>query len=174
LEIRAVEIVESFPEFIQTLRECLARLRDPYTGGLVISLEYPTPKLSSADMTRDEELRELQEDDEFDQWQRDQEDYLDRLHRYELKKQEGGPIDPKEFSVPEPPQRAKWEDEEDLEEDEEFEEEEDEMEEPERFILMGEHPLADQYRLTAEICLESIRFHPDQREIASKLMRESV
>lgn len=172
LEIHAIEAIEIFPDFLQAVRGCLAELRHHYSGTLTISLQNPRTRFTSAEIDREEHLRERQEDAEFDQWQRDQEEYLDRLHRYELKKQEGGPIDPAEFSVPE---QEVWDEEEPEEEEADFLVEDEETEEEEEqngaFLFEEEHPLAEHYRLTAFLSLEVIRFHPEQREIAIHLMR---
>ena len=179
MEINAIEAVEIFPEVLHSIRESLARLRHEYSGTVIISLQTPHAKPTPAELEMEEHLQELQENEEFEQWRRDQEDYLDRLHRYELKKQEGGPIDPAEFTVPEPQPISPWAEEEegeDMEEDDEDfldeeEEDEDSFEDSESSLMQGEHPLADHYRLMAYVTLNEIWFQPSHRGIAVHLMR---
>ena len=179
VEIYALEAVEIFAEVVRTLREGLARLRHEFTGTLMIMLQNPPIKPTPAEIQEEERLQELENNAYYEQWRRDQEEYQDRLHRYELKKEEGGPIDPAEFTVPEPQADPFWTMEEGENEDE-IEDEEDEgefSEEPEQedevveeFQLDNEHPMADHYRLLALIKLNEVWFLPHHRGLAVHLM----
>jgi hypothetical protein len=191
VDIYAIEAVEMFPEFIRGLRQALARLRRDYSGTLMIMLQNPPANPTPAELAEEERLQEIEDNAYYEQWRRDQEEYLDRLHRYELRKEEGGPIDPAEFSVPSPlppsvssPADEFWDEGENEEDDDQFEDSdeeadefpgegesaEDEEETFDDILREGEHPMAEHFRLVAHLSLHEIWFLPHNRSLAIHLM----
>ena len=130
------------------------------------------PEPTPAQVELEKQFRDEQEEADWERRQQEQKEYLERLHRYELKKQLGAKIKPEEF-VPPPPAPLPdppWE----------GDEEDDELSwgdvavkkkpDPPPSWLDDEHPLADHYRLMAHLTLSEVWFMPHHRDIAVYLM----
>ena len=173
--VECYEVVERLPEIIDAAREAMARLRYEYLGDLWISLTVPVQKPTPVQLDM---LRQYQEDmdrADHERRQKEQRERLEREYLLQLKKQEGAPIDPEEFApgeqeqLPPPP----WE----IEEDEPGGDDDGEggiavkhKPDPPPDPWDNEHPLADNYRLSATFTLEKIWFDPRQAGLAIHLM----
>lgn len=177
--IQSFAVVEKLPVIVAALREALSRLRADYHAQFMISLIAPAPTPTPAQLALEAKLRAQRDDKDFEESQREHQEYLDRLHRYELKRQAGEEVSPNEFA---PPPRGEelakaaaepekgWESDADGEGggDVATETEADENAEP---WFADEHPLADKYRLLGNlVSLSEVWFHPHHRDIAIYLM----
>ncbi len=178
--IESYETVERLPDILEAMRQALARLRADYEADFMISLRVPPPKPTPAQAKL---LQKFQDEQEEAEWERDRTEraeHLERLHLYELSKQEGDPIDPQEFAPPEPTPLppAPWEREESEEDDEEGGDaaggiavKKKKPEPPPRLYVDDEHPLASNYRLLGHLNLREVWFYPHHRALAVHLMR---
>lgn len=173
--VESYGIVERFAEIVHWFRVAISRLRHEYRGQIMICLKVPPLKATPAQQEMERKFRDAQDQAEHENRQRERAEYLERLHRYELKKQEGMPIKPEEFApgdalpLPPPP----WES--DEEEDDDAEGDGDvavkkKPDPPPRYDD-GEHPLADNYRLLVHLSLAEAWFAPHHRDLAIYLMR---
>ena len=175
VEIESFEVVEKLPEILDATREAIARLLHDYHASFMICLRAPPPPPTPAQQQLEEQFQHEQERWDFEQRKRDHEEYLERLHRLELKKEEGAEIKPEEFSpserAPYPP--PPWERESDDDDEEEgsgnFVVKKKPEPPPNRWD--DDHPLADNYRLLGELTLEKVWFRPHHRALAVHLMR---
>jgi hypothetical protein len=113
--------VEKFPVLIEAIREGMARLRNDWRrASFSVYLRVPPPENTPAQKQLYEQFQRERDEQDWEQQDRDKAEYLDRLHQLELKKQEGTPIVPEEFSPSEPgPDLVPpWEKEDDDEEEE--------------------------------------------------------
>jgi hypothetical protein len=173
--IEAFSMVDKLPKFLEATRAVLAKLRPEYQATVMIHLKAPQREPTPAELELEEKFREEQDNAEFERRQREQEEYLERLHRYELKKQEGQAIKPEEFAPgakkPLPP--APWEVE-DEEEDSDDPHSGDlaikKKPEPPPQFLDDEHPLADNYRLMAELTLTEAWFTDRDKSLVTYLL----
>jgi hypothetical protein len=177
--IESFEAIPRFLDIIAAMREAMASLRYDYEGAFMIALRTPRAEPTPAQQAMIEEAQEEEDKADFERWQRERAEYLERKHRYELKKQDGSEINPEEFA----PGPENWEGEEegddnDDSDDEEFEDQDDsdladEDEEVDVLSLLDdddEHPLADEYRILADIKGNTVWFVPHQRTLAVQLM----
>jgi hypothetical protein len=172
--IESFGVVEKFTIIIEAIRSALAWLRDDYYVTVMIVLKAPRPKATPAQEQLEEQFRRERDEADFENRRRERQEYLERLHRYELKKQSGGQVAPKQFAPP-PPQPLPvppWE-------REDGEEEEDsgagdiavkKKPDPPPSWLDDEHPLADNYRLMATLTLSEMWLGPHHRDLAVYLM----
>lgn len=185
VEFHSFGLLDKYPLFIEAIRECLARFAPDYQVHIWNRLKAPAPPPSAAQLALEEKLSREEDDAEFERRTRENEAYIERLHRYELKKQEGGKVDPAEFA-PEP--QAAGSKPEDEDEENDFENEQDDFEndddddsgdvavkeeEVETRLLLDddEHPLAGNYMLMAELTLDTFYIPFRQRGVAEYLMR---
>ena len=177
--IQSFESVTKLPLILDATREAIARLRPDYDrAAFSISLTVPPPENTEAQKALIEKFRDEQDRAESEQRARDRAEYLERLHLMELKVQEGAEITPEEFSPSEraPDPAPPWE--------KESEEEDDDEEgggsdiatkekpaPPSMFYDADDHPLADNYRLYGVLTLDTVFFHPRDRDLAIQLMR---
>jgi hypothetical protein len=171
--IESFGVVEKLPEIIETVRNALARLREDYEASVMIALISPVPEATPAQRQLEEQFRKERDDAESESRWREQREYLERLHRYELKKQEGSKVSPEEFQPPppqpgpEPPWERETEDDDEGGGDVAIKKKPD----PPPSWLDNEHPLADHYRLLAYMTMSEIWFMPHHRDVAVYLMR---
>jgi hypothetical protein len=179
VQLHSFASVGKFPIFIEATREAMARFRHDWQyASFMINLRVPPPEDTPAQKELLAKFRDAQDEWEHEQREREHQEYLERLHRLELKKQEGATIDPAEFSPserdphPEPP----WEKETDGEEDG------DDTADGEGGIATKEkpappsswrdddHPLREQYFCGGTLLPGEIWFRPDDRGLAIQLM----
>src|SRR5205807_1344207 len=118
--IESFAVVEKFPQIIEVMREVITRLRHDYTAGFMICLKSPRLEPTPAHVQLEKQLRDERDKAEWERRHQEQKEYLERLHRYELKKQLGDKIKPEDFVPPSPTPLPPppWEREDDEEDDE--------------------------------------------------------
>jgi hypothetical protein len=177
VDFEAYSIVEKFPLAVQAVREVIAQLRGDYRAHIMIRLRAPAPPATPAQKELEAQFRDEQDRAEYERRKKEQAEYLERLHRYELKQQLGDKINPKEFAVPPPTPLppAPWEREDD--DDDSATSDGDllvkEKPDPPPSWFDDEHPLADQYRLWAQVTLNEFWVSPHQLETAGYLLGRS-
>jgi hypothetical protein len=175
--VKSFAVVEKLPEIVEAVRASLGRLRGDYHCMLMIALKAPPPEPTPAQKELQEKFDQERDDADLARQERDRQEYLERLHRYQLKKQLGETINPEEFV---PPPRAPLPEPE--AEDEDFSAGDDadageggvavkEKAEPPENLWDDDHPLAHEYNLMAHISREEIWFPTHSRDIAIYLMR---
>ena len=176
LHLHSFDCVGKFPIFIEAIREGMARLRNDWQhASFGIHLRVPPPEDTPAQKELLEKFRRDQDEWDFEQRQREQAEYLERLHRMELKKQEGAPIEPAEFSPserdpdPEPPWEKETEDDED-ESDSEGGIATKEKPAPPSEWLDDTHPLYKQYLCAGTLLPGEVWFYAHFRDLAVHLM----
>jgi hypothetical protein len=102
LRIESYGIVERLPEIVDATREVIARLRPDYYASFGIHLRIRPAALTPAQQAVEDRLQRERYDWESEEQAREQAEYLERLHEFELKKQQGLEIDPADFSPPPP------------------------------------------------------------------------
>lgn len=173
--VESYGVVERFAEIVHWIRVAISRLRHEYQGQIVIGLRVPPLKASPAQREMERKFRDAQHQAEFENRQRERAEYLERLHRLELKKQEGMTIKPEEFApgnalpLPPPPWESDHEDKDDA--DGEGGVAVKEKPDPPPSFSDGEHPLADNYRLIGHLFLGEIWFPNHCRDLATYLLR---
>lgn len=175
--IQSYAVVEKLPVIVAALREAMSRLRHEYEGQFMISLIAPAVIPTPAQLELEKKLRAAEDDEDFERRHREYQEYLDRLHRYELKRQAGLEVSPNEFAPPPPPEATapppapteeNWQND-DADADGEIATEI-EVPEPSGSFLDNEHPLADEYRLLGRLSLNEVWFLPHHRDLAIYLM----
>lgn len=173
--VESYGVVERFAEIVHWFRVAITRLRHEYHGEIMICLKVPPLKASPAQRELERKFRDAQDQAEFENRRRERAEYLERLHRYELKKQEGMTIKPEEFApgepvpLPPPPWESDNEDKDDAEGEGGVAVKE--KPDPPPSFNDGEHPLADNYRLIVHLSLGEAWFAPHHRDLAIYLMR---
>ncbi len=173
--VESYGVVERFAEIVQLFRVAISRLRHEYRGQIMICLKVPPLKASPAQRELERKFRDDQDRADFENRMRERAEYLERLHRFELKKQEGMTIKPEEFApgdalpLPPPPWESDNEDEDDAEGDGDVAVKK--KPDPPPSYDDGEHPLADNYRLLVHLSLAEAWFMPHHRDLAIYLMR---
>ena len=161
VNIESYAVVEKIGDIVQAARETIAGIAPEYTVHFHIDLKAPRPEPTPAQIALEEQFEREQDEFNFEKRQRERAEYLDRLHRFQLKKQEGSKVKPEDFSVPppEPPPAAPWE----REDDDNDDEDEDAGDfaikqklEPPPSWLDDEHPLAHQYRMWGVLTLTEL------------------
>lgn len=179
MEFQSFGLLDKFPLVVEAVRECLARLRPDYRVMIWVRLTVPPRKPTKAQKELQEKFDREFEDAEFERGRREREEYLERLHRYELKKQqEGTKLDPKEFAPGErqPLPEAPWEREDEDEDDTGSDEDggvaiKEKPEPPPSPYDENNHPLADNYTLMAWLSLAQCHVPNHQRGVAEYLLR---
>jgi hypothetical protein len=178
VEIHSYDVVEKLPLILDATRETMAWLRAEYEATVMINLRVPSPPPSPAQKALNDKLRDEQDRWEYEERLREQEEYQERLHQLELKKEEGGEINPEEFSPQErsscpvelPPEPA--EDDEDSADDDDGDGEVavQQAELPKMELFDDEHPLAGNYRLMADFTLDTLWIRTHHKGIALHLL----
>ncbi len=173
--VESFSVVEKVGVILETTRGALAWLRSEYNANIWVNLKAPKRKRTKAEKQLEEKFEREQEDAEFERRQQEEQEYLDRLHRYELKKQEGSKVKPEEFAAPaaKPLPPAPWEKEE--EEDEEggngnFVVKTKKPEPPPSYFDDDDHPLADNYRAMGWLSLSEVWFTNRDQGLVSYLI----
>ena len=171
--VESFGVVEKMPVIIEAMREVLSKLRYDYSAGFMISLKVPERKKSAAEEALEQKFLDQEEEADFERREKEREDYLDRLHRYELKKQEGQKIKPEEFAAPSETPGAETENDEDEETDEAGDGDvitKKKPEPPPSFLDEDQHPLAEQYRVMGTVTLSEAWFGSRDPHMVSYLM----
>jgi hypothetical protein len=164
--------VEKLPLILEAMREALTRLRHEYAAHIWIFLKSPRLEPTPAQKQLEEQFRDEQDKADYERRQEEQRKYLERLHRYELKKQLGEKIKPEDFVVepqaplPPPP----WEREDEDEESGDGDVAVKEKPEPPPGWFDDDHPLADNYNLMGNLTLSEVWFAHQNRDVAVYLM----
>lgn len=174
--IEAFAVVEKLPEIVATTRQVLAQLRHEFTAHIQIDLKSPELKPTPEQKELEQQFRDRQDAADWERREQEQKEHLERLHRYELKKQLGEAIKPEDFA---PPPRTP----EVLEPEDEADEEDEnddgnfsgdvavkEKSDPPPLFLDDEHPLANQYRMLGVLTLTEFWVGNHHRDIAAYLM----
>jgi hypothetical protein len=177
VEFHSFGLLDKYPLFIEAIREFLNRCIPNYSVQVWNRLKAPKPEPTPAQIEMEEKFERERDEAESEQRYKDRAEYLQRLHRYELKKQEGSKVDPKEFApkpeapLPEPP----WE------RDDEGEDDDDESgdvavkekPDPPPSYLDDDHPLADKYSLLAQLTAREFWIPLQQRDVAEYLLQRA-
>ena len=171
--IESFGVVEKMPVIIEAIREVLSKLRYDYSAGFMISLKVPERKKSAAELALEQKFLEQEEEADFERRDKERQEYLDRLHRYELKKQEGQKIKPEEFAAPSEIPVAEPESDDDEESNEPGDGDvitKKKPEPPPSLFDEDEHPLADQYRVMGNVTLSEAWFGSRDPHMVTYLM----
>jgi hypothetical protein len=175
VEFHSYGLLDKYPLFIEAIRDCLAWLGPEYRVEVSNFLKAPRPEATPEQVRLEEQFREEQDQAEFEQRQRDREAFLERLHRYEILKQDGAKVNPAEFApqprapLPLPP----WEREEEGEDVDAGDVMIKQKPEPPPSWLDDEHPLAKSYWLTGSLTLESFSVDLRARGTAEYLLQRA-
>jgi hypothetical protein len=174
IEFHAFGLLDKYPLVIEAIRECLAWFKHDYRVQVWNQLKAPRLEPTPAQKELQKKFEREQDDASFERLVEETQEYMERLHRYELKKQVGEKVDPAEFApgprkeLPTPP----WE--KDGDEDDGADDGGDiavkEKPEPPPMYLDDEHPLADKYTLMAELTFDTFWIPVRQRGVAEYLM----
>jgi hypothetical protein len=173
--ITCFTLVEKLPLILDALREAIARLRYEYHGIFMVNLKAPSVEPTPEQIALEKQFQDERNKEEYERYHREQKEYLDRLYRYDLKKQAGEKIKPEEFAVPpsEPMPPPPWEREEEFEDDDEAGEGgvavKKKPDPPPSFMDDG-HPLADEYRMMGQVSLTEVWVIDYARDIAAYLL----
>lgn len=174
LESFAVIERGKFPLLIEAIREAFSRLRHDYTAVLMVCLKSPRLEPTPAQIEMENQFQEERDHAQYELRRQEQKEYLERLHRYELKKQLGEEIKPEDFTPPPPAALPPppWENEEEGDDDDNVDGDVvvKEKPDPPPSWLDDEHPLADHYRLYAYLLPTEIWFFPHHRELVVYLL----
>jgi hypothetical protein len=176
VEFHSYGLLEKIPLVVEAIRETIARLRGEYQVQFQVRLQVPKLKRTAAQIELEEKFQREQEEAEWERGRKEREEYLERLHRYELLKQEGSKVDPEDFapdgpeSLPSPPLD---EEEEDGNENTDSGDDVAVKEKPEPPPLLddGEHPLARQYSFMATFTLGECYVFVGLRSLAEYLFQ---
>jgi hypothetical protein len=170
--IHDYSLMAHFPALLDAARGILRRLRGIGELHFSIALKVPPPEMTSAQAALKKQFEDEQDEASFQQYQRDREEYLERLHRLEMMREEGGEIDPKAFEAPAPapPPEAPWERESPEEEDAEGGVVFQKPPEPPPCYWDDEHPLARNYNLSGTLTMDAAWFITHARGEMMRLM----
>ncbi len=176
-EFQSFGLLDKFPIVVEAVRECLARLRPDYHICLWVRLTVPRRKPTKAQIALQEKFDREFEDAEFERMRRERAEYLERLHRFELQKQEGMKVNPKDFAPGErePLPVAPWEREDDEEDDSNSDAEGDiavkeKPDPPPSMFDENDHPLSNNYHLMAHFTLTECYVFNNERGVAEYLL----
>ncbi|MFN7140037.1 MAG: hypothetical protein ACK4UN_11950, partial [Limisphaerales bacterium] len=160
--VESFSVVEKLSTIMEATRDALAQVKPEYDALVWVNLKTPKRKRTKAEKQLEEQFEREQEEAEFERSQQERQEYLERLHRYELKKQEGTEINPEEFAAPaaKPLPPAPWEREEE-DQDDPFNgglAVKKKPEPPPSLFDDDGHPLADNYRTMAHLSLSEAWF----------------
>jgi hypothetical protein len=173
VEIQAFAVVEKLPEIVAATRSVLAQLRHEYKATIQIHLKSPELKPTPEREQLEQQFRERQEEEEAKIREQEQKELLERLHRYELKKQLGEVIKPEDFAPPPRPVPPPDDEPEEMDDDDGYGDGDVKVEkkpDPPQLFLDDEHPLAENYRLYGVLTLAEFWVGNHHRDIAVYLM----
>jgi hypothetical protein len=175
LAFHSYGLLEKIPLVVEAIRECLARFRPEYRVQFWVQLRVPKRPPTPAQIEMEEKFQKEQDEAEWERGVKEREEYLERLHRYELKKQEGAKVNPEEFApgarqpLPPPP----WERDDDEDEDDDANGGDIALKEkpdPPPSWEDEQHPLADNYNLIAQFTLAECYVSNHQKSVAEYLL----
>lgn len=174
--IESFGVVEKLPEILDGVRETLSRLRHDYQAAIFIALKAPKLESTPAHRQLEKQFQDEQNEAEHERRQQEHREYLERLHRFELKKQEGSAVKPEEFAAPAPLPLPPppWERDEDEEDDSDTGSSDVAVKKkPDPPPSWGddEHPLAENYSLMGWVTLTEARFEKRDHALVAYLMR---
>ena len=179
IQFESYGLIEKIPLAVEAMRECLARFRGEYHVHFWVRLKAPKRKITKAQKEQEKKFQREQDEAEHQRAWKDREEYLKRLHRFELKKQEGIKVEPGEFApgeqepLPTPPwERA--EKAEDAEDDADGGADVAVKKKPDPPPSPWEddgHPLSDQYNLSANFTLAECYVHSRDKSLVEYLFR---
>jgi hypothetical protein len=171
VEIHAFAVVEKLPEIIAATRTVLAQLRHEFTATIQIHLKSPELQSTPERQALEQQFLDRQEAEEDKRRERERKEHLERLHRYDLKKQLGEAIKPEEFAPPpRQPETPEPEDDEDVYEVDDGDVKVKEKPDPPALFLDDQHPLADHYRMLGVLTLTEFWVGNHHQDIAVYLM----
>ncbi len=172
--VESYGLVEQLPVILDAMRRVLAQLIGDYSASLMIALKAPRLTPTPAQIELEERFRREQNDADFKRGRKEQQDYFDRLRRYQIKREEGQPIKPEEFTAPPPTPLppAPWDkaDEEDDDADEGGDVAVKKKPDPPPSFFDDEHPLADNYNLMVTLTVTEAWVYPHSRDVAIYLL----
>jgi hypothetical protein len=175
IEFQSYGLIEKIPLVVTAMRECLAQLRADYQLTLWILLKAPKRKPTKAQLALQEKLDRERDEAEYERACQEREEYLERLYRYELKKQAGDKVKPEDFA---PGERAA------LPPEPEEPEDEDDNSDSDSDVLVkkepdpppswddDDHPLAREYNMMAQFTLTECYVLTHHAGIAEYLLRK--
>lgn len=168
-------LIEKLPVMIDALREVIAALRPAYIGGFMVCLKAPKLEATPAQVELEKQFQDLRDKEDHDEYKREHKEHLDRLYRYDLKKQAGEKINPSDFAVPPPLPTTPppWASEDDDDDDSNSEAGgvvvKDKPDPPPSWCD-DSHPLEREYRMIGAINLSEVWIINYARDIASYLL----
>jgi hypothetical protein len=175
LEFQSFGLLDKIPLVAEVIRETLARLRPAYHVALNVRLRSPRLKPTRAQIELEKKRQRERDDEEYEREHKEREDYLERLHRYELSKQQGAAIKPEEFApaAPTPPADPAPEEDEDDDTANEADVAVKKKPDPAEDLRdEDEHPHAEAYRLHAHFILDGCYVPVQQKGVAEYLFRQ--
>lgn len=179
VQFQSYGLLDKIPLAIAALRECLVQLRGDYRVLFWVWLKTPKRKPSKAQIELEEKFSREQDEAEWERARKEREEYLERLYRYELKKQAGEKVKPEEFAPGEQPPLppAPWDREDDEDDDQDAGGDSDvavkEKPDPPTSWDEDDHPLVMEYNLMAHFSLTECYVPSQQAGIAEYLFRRS-
>jgi len=171
VEIQAFAVVEKLPEIVAATREVLAQLRHEFTATVQIHLKSPELAPTPERRELERQFLDKQEAEEDKIRELEQQEHLERLHRYEVRKQLGEAIKPEDFAPPpRPVPPPEEEDEDDTDDVGEGGVKVEKKPDPPLIFLDDEHPLAGNYRMLGCLTLTEFWVGNHHRDIATYLM----
>jgi hypothetical protein len=175
VRVESFGVIEKLGEIVEALREALAWMKPDYNVTFYVALKAPRLEPTAAQRQLQKQFDDEQERFDTEKRQREREEHLERLHRFNVKKQEGYTVKPEEFAAPNPesPPPAPWERE---DEDEGGEGDGDvivkEKPDPPPSWFDDEHPLADNYRMWGNLSLNELWLTADPGLVRYVMGRE--
>jgi hypothetical protein len=94
VEVESFGVIEKLGEIVEATREALSRIKLDYVAAFYIDLKAPRLEPTKAQQELQERFDREQEEFTLQKRRREQQEHLDRLHRFQLKKQEGHTLKP--------------------------------------------------------------------------------
>jgi hypothetical protein len=167
-------LIEKLPVMLEAMREVISRLRPKYSGVFMVNLKAPPLEPTPEQIALEEHFRTKRDDEEYERYHREHKEFLERLYRYDLKKQVGEKIKPEDFAVPPTcPPEPEIDEEDDFDDDGETGEggvAVKEKPDPPRFEMDDAHPLADEYMMIGHVTLTEVWVISYARDIAAYLL----
>jgi hypothetical protein len=173
--ITCFALIEKLPVMLEGMREAISRLRPKYSGVFMVCLKSPAIEPTPEQIALEEHFQEKRDEEEYERYRREHKEFLERLYRYDLKKQVGEKIKPEDFAVPpiRPPEPE-------VDEEEDFDDDGGdageggvavkEKPDPPPLEMDDEHPLADEYRMIGHVTLTEVWVINYARDIAAYLL----
>ena len=100
VDLNKFEHIERLPELLDTLQALLARTRFRHAIWVSVAISAEGARGERAEWSESREPEEEDRRERIDEYERKQREQMDREHRFELRKSEGGEIDPEDFAAP--------------------------------------------------------------------------